>query len=195
MNNSTQVEAIMKGIGVAIGGDDGTQDVSRIFRIPGTFNVKTNVPRPVEIVELHPDRVYDLADFAPYAAQPHNQGQEDEAPQNGLQTSKIDELDVPGWVKVLILTGNTSGYKSRNERDHAVICALRRAGYNLDIIGAIFREHPVGDRYREEEQKQRGGRKYLQLTLNKENGARPKASNTDEEPHQDQPDIDSISDD
>jgi hypothetical protein len=55
--NGAQVEAIMKGIGAEIGGDDGTQDVSRIFRIPGTYNVKTSEPRPVEIVEIHPDRV------------------------------------------------------------------------------------------------------------------------------------------
>ncbi len=35
--NCGQVEAIMKGIGAVIGGDDGTQDVSRIFRIPGNI--------------------------------------------------------------------------------------------------------------------------------------------------------------
>ena len=39
----------MKG-GRIIGGDVGTQDVTRIFRIPGTFNVKTDAPRAVEMV-------------------------------------------------------------------------------------------------------------------------------------------------
>ncbi|MCX5888014.1 MAG: phage/plasmid primase, P4 family, partial [Deltaproteobacteria bacterium] len=58
----------------------------------------------------------------------------------------------------------------RSMRDHAVIGALRWGGCSLETIEAIFREHPVGDRYREEEQKQRGGRKYLQYSFDKDSG-------------------------
>jgi len=179
--NCGQVEAIMKGIGRVIGGDDGTQDVSRIFRIPGTLNVKTNVPRRVETVESHPDRVYDLADFAHYAGQVHQEqghASQDVPPRDGSQTTNIDELKVPAWVKGLIRSGNASGYDDdRSKRDHAVICALKRAGCNLDTIEAIFQEHPVGDRYKGEEKKGPGiGRKYLQYSFDKDTTARTQAT-------------------
>ena len=155
----------MKGIGAAIGGDDGTQDVSRIFRIPGTFNVKTDEHRPVEIISCNPDLVYDLADFAHYAdpvpPNPDETGQE-APPQDEPQTTNVDELNVPAWVKGLIRSGDASGYKSRSERDHAVIGKLKRAGCNLDTIEAIFQAHPIGDKYRE---KGGQGRRYLQYSM------------------------------
>jgi len=167
--NFGQVEAIMKGIGAVIGGDTGTQDVSRIFRIPGTFNVKTDVPRPVEIVECHPDRIYDLADFAHYAGQGQDQDRtcKKEAPlQDGPQTTDIDALNMPAWAKGLIRTGDASGYDNdRSRRDHAVVGALKRASCNLDTIEAIFREHPIGDKFRE---KGHQGRKYLQFSYDKD---------------------------
>jgi hypothetical protein len=166
--NYGQIEAIMKGIGAAIGGDDGTQDVSRIFRIPGTFNVKTDVPRPVAMIECHPDRVYDLAAFAHYADQGHQEQEQtrQEVPlRDGPQTTIIDELDVPAWVKGLIRTGDASEYDNdRSKRDHAVIGALKRAGCNLDTIEAIFQAHPVGEKYLE---KGTHGRTYLATSIKK----------------------------
>ena len=166
--NYAKVEATMKGIGLAIGGDDGTQDVSRIFRIPGTFNVKTNTPRPVEIVEFHPDRIYDLADFSHYAdqvRQEQEQTRQEAPPRDGPQTTDIDALNIPGWVRGLIRTADSSGYgNDRSVRDHAVIGALVRAGCDLDTIEAIFREHPIGDKYRE---KSTHGRAYLAASYEK----------------------------
>jgi putative DNA primase/helicase len=176
--NRSQIETIMKGVGVAIGGDDGTQDVSRIFRVPGTYNVKTDEPRPVEIIRCNPDLVYHLADFADYAdlAVPPEPISKEAQPHDGLQTTIIEELNVPAWVRGLILSGDASGYDNdRSKRDHAVIRALKRAGCKLDTIEAIYREHPIGDRFLEEERKQRGGRKYLQMSFDKEAGARTQA--------------------
>lgn len=164
--NCGQVEAIMKGVTIALGGDVGPQDVSHIFRIPGTFNVKTDVPRPVEMVEFHPDRVYDLSDFAHYVDQAHQeQTRQEVPPQDGPQTTDIDALNIPGWVRGLIRTGDSSGYgHDRSARDHAVVGALVRAGCNLYTIEAIFRDHPIGDKYLE---KGTHGRKYLQLSMEK----------------------------
>ena len=105
---------------------------------------------------------------------PDEAGQE-VPPRDGPQTTDIDELKVPGWVKGLIRTGDATGYKKdRSERDHAVIGALKRAGCNLDTIEAIFREHPIGDKYRE---KGSQGRKYLQFSYDKD--SRPKAGSQD----------------
>ncbi len=42
-----QVETIMKGLALGLGGEMGIQDVSRILRLPGAFNVKLpGNPRP-----------------------------------------------------------------------------------------------------------------------------------------------------
>ena len=38
--NYSHVEAIMKRLNLALGGDVGTQDISRILRLPGTLNMK-----------------------------------------------------------------------------------------------------------------------------------------------------------
>jgi hypothetical protein len=161
----------MKGIGAAIGGDGGTQDVSRIFRIPGTFNVKTDEPRPVELINCNPVLIYDLADFAHYAGvgEDSEETNQDTPAHDGPQTTNIEELNIAAWVRGLIRTGDETGYDNdRSKRDHAVIGALKRAGCDLDSIEAIYQEYPIGDRYWEEEQKQRGSRKYLQFSFDKE---------------------------
>ena len=148
-----------------------------IFRIPGTLNVKTDEPRPVEIISWNPDLVYDLADFAHYADRAHqDQGKtrQKAPPQDGPQTTNIEELEVASWVKDIILSGDASEYDNdRSRRDHAVIGALKQAGYNLDTIEAIFREHPIGDKYRE---KGSQGRKYLQYSFDKDSVSGPQAT-------------------
>ncbi len=65
-----RLEKINRGLALALGGDLAATDASRILRLPGTFNMKIpGQPRPVVIVWCKPERVYDLADFAPYEAQ------------------------------------------------------------------------------------------------------------------------------
>lgn len=56
------VENLLKGLSVHFGGDKGSTDASRILRIPGTFNYKTN---PAFIVRVHDlnDKEYGLSDF------------------------------------------------------------------------------------------------------------------------------------
>jgi putative DNA primase/helicase len=179
--NYAQVEAIMKGVTIALGGDLGPQDVSHILRLPGTFNVKTATPRPVETIFCDSARVYTLDDFAHYADQPGNQDQsrQETQLQCGPQTTNIDELMVPGWVKGLIRSGDVSGYEDdRSKRDHAVIGALKRADCNLDTIEAIFQEHPIGDRFREE----RNGRRYLEYSFSKESAGSTRPAGTSPAP-------------
>lgn len=169
--NYTQVEAIIKGLTLALGGDVGTQDVSRILRLPGTFNQKiADNPRPVEIVWCEPDRVYGLGDFAEYEGRPRSTSF---AATRALTTNatNLTNINLPIWAKNLIQTGDQGGYPSRSERDYAVIGALFRSGCNLDIIEAIYQGYPVGDKYRE-----RGdyGRAYLQTSFNKALAAAPR---------------------
>lgn len=165
--NYGPIEAIMKGLTFALGGDVGTQDISRILRLPGTFNMKlADNPRPVEIEWCEPERVYRQGDFAEYKALAQTPPKKvDGAASTAPQTTDLEALKVPKWVKGLILSGDSNGYNNdRSERDHAVIGALVRAGCNLDTIEAIYQDYPVGDKYRE---KGDNGRNYLHTSVNK----------------------------
>lgn len=65
-----RVEAINRGLAAALGGDLPATDTARILRLPGTYNQKiAGQPRPVRLIWCHPDRLYDLADFAEIEAQ------------------------------------------------------------------------------------------------------------------------------
>ena len=58
-----RAEAIMQRLGDRLGRLDATHDVSRIFRVAGTWNYKYDPPRPVEVVEFDPSRRYTLDEF------------------------------------------------------------------------------------------------------------------------------------
>ena len=62
-----KVEAINRGLSLALDGDVAATDAARILRLPGTFNMKlAGQPRPVKVVWCEPERVYDLAALAKY---------------------------------------------------------------------------------------------------------------------------------
>ncbi len=59
------IENILRRLASCFGGDLNACDASRVLRLPGTLNVKPNYPTPLlcKILELHPDRQYELDDF------------------------------------------------------------------------------------------------------------------------------------
>jgi hypothetical protein len=62
--NLIRVEAVNKGIGMALKGDP-VGDASRVLRIPGTFNIKDPAnPKPVTILWCESDRHYAIEDFS-----------------------------------------------------------------------------------------------------------------------------------
>jgi hypothetical protein len=142
-----KVESIHQGLAQALGGDSGTQDVSRILRIPETYNVKIpDDPKLVAVRWWEPNLVYDLKDFEQYRF-PQVQLKElppSSKPEKIEDAEYIRSLNIQGWVKTLILSGAEDGYTSRNERDHAVIRELVRAKVDLPSIVSIFQNHPIG---------------------------------------------------
>ena len=52
---------------------DNVSDLPRITRMPGTLNHKTNPPKPVELVEHHPERTLSHADFFKFAEQAYSE--------------------------------------------------------------------------------------------------------------------------
>lgn len=109
-------------------------DSSRVLRLPDTLNHKYSPPREVKIEKAQPELVYDY------------------------QLLKVLS-STPQDVVELITTGAHDKYKSRSERDFAVMSELIRRGANLDLIEHIFRRFAVGDRYDE------SGLEYLERTF------------------------------
>ena len=56
-------EDLQKRLYEALGGLDAVQDISRVFRLPGTLNAKYDPPRPVAVIEHNHAALYTLSDF------------------------------------------------------------------------------------------------------------------------------------
>lgn len=79
----------------------------------------------------------------------------------------VEDIEVLGRLddqtRYLIRTGSVERYRSRSERDWAVIRALVIAGASDELVTMLFDKQPVGDKYRDENQPEH----YLQFSLQK----------------------------
>ena len=161
----TTLENINKALTQALNGDPGTHDISRVLRVPGTFNFKKSEnPRPVEIVYLS-GSYYQFDDFSEVVEtlkdepiktklEPEKQDvplNNDKFPINTvvIKYREIDKLPVTEKIKSLILHGNDGSYQSRSEADMAVILSLINKGFSENEIKWIFQIYPIGEKYRQ----------------------------------------------
>ena len=153
------LETTNKGLLAALGGDSGTQDISRVFRVPGTYNLKTpDKPRLAEVISsLGKKYVFeDFKDFIPsegFKKEKSNQKTKSSSFSSKLEDQQFDPIDidslpVPQKIKSLILHGNDDSYPSRSEADMAVITALVNRGVGENIIERIFQTYAIGGKYR-----------------------------------------------
>jgi hypothetical protein len=117
--------------------DKACWNVNRLLRVPGTINTKEkDKPIQVELKESN-DWAYAIEDF-----------------------QMLDRLDKA--TKHKVRTGDSRGYRSRSERDWAIITALLRSGATDALIEHIFAIQPCGEKYRET-----NGKKYFDNTMEK----------------------------
>ena len=149
------LEAINKELSIRLGGDKGTQDISRVLRIPGTFNFKMpDNPRPVTMIS-DTYKKYTLENFM-WLVMPDAVAKKKtnicspgiSAEPLNTEPVDIDTLPVSDRIKSLIKTGNDDSYPSRSEADMAVITALVNKGISESVIRQIFKAETIGDKYR-----------------------------------------------
>lgn len=151
----TRIESINRNLSEALGGDKGTQDISRVLRIPGTYNFKlADNPRLVEAVYLDGPK-YQLSDFEQFMDLEKSKDFQADTLDLNITTittknsdMDIEKLPVSEKIKSLILQGNDGSYPSRSEADMAVIAALVNRGVDVQTITEIFVNHPIGEKYR-----------------------------------------------
>ena len=155
-------KGILKGLAKHLGADT-CFDLSRLLRVPGTKNLKPNVPTTdVKVISFNPELKYTVSDFAKFFIPVINAGQDKIVFTEAIKDVDVDELKISPATKELILTGKQDGdqYKSRSEADYKVICDMVENGYDDDTIRAIFEKYPIGEKYRED------GLSYLACSIN-----------------------------
>lgn len=131
------IEQVNKTLIEMIGGDvdEGCWNANRVLRIPGSVHAE--------------GRVIQLVKQGGYEYNPREL--------HGL-------AGLEGKWQHKILTADGRGYRSRSERDFAVVSALLQNRATPQTVQAIFDEQPIGDKYREEAE--RGNAKhYLETTI------------------------------
>jgi putative DNA primase/helicase len=151
------IEGINKCLCIKLGGDIGTHDISRVLRIPGTFNFKIPDHAREVVLVSNSHRRYDYKDFAALLPESPSTPKTAHAKQNSGVTPTnaslspviaIDNLPVSEKMKNLIKQGNMGAYRSRSEADMAVITILVNKGVSESQIKQIFQSQPIGDKYR-----------------------------------------------
>jgi hypothetical protein len=129
---ATDIEQALKAIRLCLSSDNVT-DITRIMRLPFTTNYKYKPPRPVELTKAASERVYELEDL--------------------VVASRLN-----AFTCQVLASGDFKKYKSRSERDFAVMAEVARRGGGLELVRLLFSIHPIGDRWDE------SGEDYLERT-------------------------------
>ncbi|MBW5438345.1 hypothetical protein FXB41_27360 [Bradyrhizobium canariense] len=82
-----RIEALYGQLADVVAGDPAVCEVARVMRLPGTHNTKNGENTPVEIIELHPDRRYDLEELEEWLSE-----------QSPVMLRKSREFAVPAGV-------------------------------------------------------------------------------------------------
>ncbi len=119
---------------------DSTFDLSRVFRVPGSYNHKTEPPVPVKIIHQSSIR-YQPSDFDDWCMMANR-----DVDSGSLEIGKKEECQdvrsltsVPDRLKYLIINGDSLGkYASRSEALFACIMGLLKGEYGHQTIIRIL---------------------------------------------------------
>jgi hypothetical protein len=125
------IQDVLAGIAKAVGGDH-TTDLSRLLRIPGSFNRKDQrsgrEPVPTVLVELDPQRKYPLATFEPLRSPSPETERAKQIAAMPLPQPRKTSLTKADKLAELIAGSGIAEAGRRSEADFAVCCFAIRNG-------------------------------------------------------------------
>lgn len=130
------LEGANQSLARALGGDS-AHNIDRMLRVPGSWNRKYEPPRQTALIHYDASLVYTLEELL-----------------------VLEQLNRKSIHK--IVTGDRRGYKSRSERDMAIVRALVSSGATDRLVHQIFSRCKCGDKYLEEADH---GKDYLDRTI------------------------------
>jgi len=146
---------------------DDTHDISRVFRIPGTYNRKLE-PVRVRVLHQNPDDRYRPRDFEPYLVEPPPEEPEEAMRSRRPRTVGLapDLSRLSQRMRDLIRYGNDGGYESRSEADFAACLAMFGVGFSEAEVWAAMTDptNGISEKFLE---KGPQGERYLALTIGK----------------------------
>jgi hypothetical protein len=148
---------------------DSTFDLSRVLRLPGTFNRKIpDDPKPVEIIDAHEDQRYNPSDFTEHLIEVEatSYGQTTHEEYAGdLRLIDLHTLRIPAGLKTLIKYGENvnaaTPYPSRSEAAYDAMKWLIKAGCDDLTIMSLL----LDPRYAVSEKPREKGPKWLASDL------------------------------
>ena len=134
----TDYEAINRGIQTLIGADT-TADIGRIFRLPGSLNVKVaGEPKPVTIIrDTGAEYVIGDFDFIERVCSTASASSEPAA----YTQKKVDRRGITGALKTLIDTGRDPEHPERTDRSalvHSAVYKMALKGFTDDEIYSVL---------------------------------------------------------
>jgi hypothetical protein len=137
----TEYEAINRGIQALIGADT-TADISRIFRLPGSLNVKVaGVPKPVTVIrDTGAEYVIGDFDFVERVYSASAASSSAPAPVE-FAHKKVDRRGITGALKTLIDTGRDPEHPERTDRSalvHSAVYKMALKGFSDDEIYSVL---------------------------------------------------------
>ena len=134
----TDYEAINRGIQTLIGADT-TADIGRIFRLPGSLNVKVaGDPKPVTIIR-DTGAEYVIGDFD-FIERVYSTASASSEPAAYTQ-KKVDRRGITGALKTLIDTGRDPEHPERTDRSaliHSAVYKMAVKGFSDDEIYSVL---------------------------------------------------------
>ncbi len=163
-----EYEAINRGIQTLIGADT-TADISRIFRLPGSHNVKVaGDPKPVTIIR-DTGAEYVIGDFD-FIERVYSTASASSEPAEYTQ-KKVDRRGITGALKTLIDTGRDPEHPERTDRSalvHSAVYKMALKGFTDDEIYSVLTDpkNAISEKVLEHDT-ERERMRYVSLSITK----------------------------
>ncbi len=120
-----KVEACLKALARALGGDPQATDISRVLRLPGTYNVKDpSAPVLATLAHFEPDRQYNLSEF--------------ESLLSADPLEQTEQANPPGWITQALAELHEG---NRNATFAKIVGRLHRDGWLPEDIFTLLIPH------------------------------------------------------